>query len=179
MCTPAEVEAFIREGLPSPCLTALGPGGPGYVLYMALRKGIRVDVVRLARQLSWKDFEEFLRHVFREFGYHVASNIRLECVGGRAEFDLLAWDRRFVLVVEAKRWKYGGSRWPHVAEVHRSKVERCLATLLALAPAAVPLVVTATEVSLLAGGVPVVSVSKLRHFLTSFYDHLDEVAVFR
>lgn len=157
------------------CLRDLGflshgePATRGYVLYKALKIGI--DVTNSISSLQWGDFEEFIRRIFDEFGYRVVSNLRLDC-GKRAEFDVVAWNNHIVFVIEAKMWKSGN--WEIVANRHLEKVKKCLSKLLAFAPSVTPLVVS-LRASAISGGVPVVPIQKLGHFLASldyFKDHI-------
>jgi hypothetical protein len=148
----------------------------GYILYKALKSGI--NVTSYIRRLSWDEFEEFIKYVFVEFGFNVVSNLRLDCNGG-VEFDVVAWNREIVFVVEAKKWKAGGGRWAEVARRHLEKVVKCRSKLLAFAPSAAPLVITSTDTSFIHGGVPVVSAEKLGHFLSSFYDFKNEIIILR
>ncbi|MFN3804098.1 MAG: NERD domain-containing protein [Pyrobaculum sp.] len=159
------------------CLKELGliserePPSRGYVLYKALKCGI--DVIDYAKYLDWREFEEFIRNVFIEFGFNVVSNLRLNC-GGGAEFDVVAWNRQVVYVVEAKKWKSGA--WREVAASHLEKTRRCLSWLLAFAPLVVPLVIS-TGVSLISNRVPIVSIEKIGDFLTSFNNFKDKVVI--
>lgn len=147
-----------------------------YVLYKALKSGINVS--SYVRRLEWREFEEFIRYVFSEFGYNVVANIRLECDGG-AEFDIVAWSRDVAFVVEAKRWRVGGGRWEEVARIHLQKVTRCLHKLLAFSPSVVPLVVTSTDASFISRGVPVVPAWKIGSFLASFDHFKDQITILR
>lgn len=157
----------------------LGAGEPksrGYVLFKALKSGFKVS--SLAKNLEWYEFEEFLKYIFDEYGYHVATNVRYHC-GETVEFDLVAWRKDVAIVVEAKKWKVGGEKWRDVASRHLEKVRKCADKLLVFAPLVVPLVVTSTEVSLISGGVPVISISKIGSFLSSLDYLQDQIAVFR
>ncbi|MEM4891461.1 MAG: restriction endonuclease [Pyrobaculum sp.] len=164
------------------CLVVLGflkagePRGKGYVLFKALKKGLKLSPY--LRNLEWYEFEEFLKHVFSEYGYEVVTNLRYNCNGG-VEFDLVAWSREYALVIEAKRWKMGGVKWREVASRHREKVEKCVEKLHAFAPSVIPLVVTSTETSFISDGVPVISVFKIGSFLSSLDYFIDQVLVFR
>lgn len=159
------------------CLKELGfvsegePPSRGYVLYKALKWGI--NVIDHVRYLDWREFEEFIKNVFIEFGFNVVSNLRLNCDGG-AEFDVVAWNRQVVFVVEAKKWKSGV--WREVAASHLEKTRRCLSRLLAFAPLVVPLVIS-TGASLISSGVPIVSIEKIGDFLTSFNNFKDRVVI--
>jgi len=164
------------------CLRRLGfigarePASRGYVLYKALKGGI--DVTSHIKRLDWKEFEVFIRHVFAEFGFNVTSNLRLDCNGG-VEFDVVAWNREIAFVVETKKWKGGRGKWSEVADKHLKKVTRCLSKLLAFAPSVAPLVITSTDTGFIHRGVPVISAWKIGHFLASFHDLKDEIAVLR
>jgi hypothetical protein len=152
------------------------PASRGYVLYKALKGGI--NVAGYIKRLDWREFEVFIRHVFVEFGFNVASNLRLDCDGG-VEFDVVAWNREVVFVVEAKKWRSGGGRWPEVASIHLKKVSRCLSKLLAFAPSVAPLVITSSDTGFIHSGVPVIPAWKIGHLLASFHDLKDEVAILR
>ncbi|MEZ0319901.1 MAG: restriction endonuclease, partial [Pyrobaculum sp.] len=151
------------------------PTSRGYVLYKALKHGY--DVLSAVRYLGWDDFEYFLRLVFEEFGFSTAANLRLSCDRG-AEFDIIAWKRDLAFVIEAKKWRSGWGRWGQVARDHLEKIRRCLPKLLLFAPSVVPLVVTSAQFSSIINGVPVVSVEKIRDFLTSFDHFQDQIVMF-
>ncbi len=162
------------------CLRRLGfieagePASRGYVLYKALKVGI--NATSYIKRLDWREFEEFISNVFAEFGFHVVSNLRLDCNGG-VEFDVVAWNREIVLVVEAKKWRSGGERWTEVADRHLEKITRCRSKLLAFAPSVAPLVITSTDTGFVHRGVPVVPVDKLGHFLASFHNIKDKITI--
>lgn len=152
------------------------PATRGYVLYKALKYGI--DVSSYVKYLDWREFEEFIRYVFSEFGYNVVLNVRLNC-GRSAEFDVVAWSRDVAFVVEAKKWKGGGGKWEEIACKHLKKVKMCISKLLVFAPFVVPLVISSTDVNFISGGVPVVSIRKIGNFLASFHDFKNYVIILK
>ncbi|MGC9117397.1 MAG: NERD domain-containing protein [Thermoproteus sp.] len=148
-----------------------------YLIFRALQSGARLDLAKLSRLLSWQDFEEVLMYIFEGWGYSVQRGVRLDCGGRRVEFDVVAWSRERVLVVEAKHWKYGGGRWATVARSHLEKVAGCLDKLKSLAPRVLPVVITLTFISDIVEGVPVLSIALLADFLRNIDNLGDQILV--
>jgi len=116
-------------------------------------------------------------YILEGWGYSVRRGVRMECGGRGAEFDVVAWSRGHVLVVEAKHWKYGGGKWAAVARSHLEKTARCLDKLRPLAPRVLPVVVTLSSVNAVVEGVPVLSISLLADLLRNL-DYLgDQIRV--
>ncbi|MEL9991797.1 MAG: nuclease-related domain-containing protein [Thermoproteus sp.] len=149
-----------------------------YLIYKALEKGVQLDLSSLSRYLSWQEFEEIILHILEGWGYSARRDFRLECRGRKAEFDIVAWSKKYVLAIEAKHWKYGGGKWAEVARSHAEKTRICLERLKSLAPRVVPVVVTLTSTGAVIEGVPVLSISLLPDFLRNVDDLDDQILVF-
>ena len=148
-----------------------------YLIFKALQSGATLDLAKLSRSLSWSDFEEVIVYILEGWGYSVRRGVRMECGGRGAEFDVVAWSRGHVLVVEAKHWKYGGGKWAAVARSHLEKTAKCLDKLRPLAPRVLPVVVTLSSVNAVVEGVPVLSISLLADLLRNL-DYLgDQIRV--
>ncbi|MEZ0247708.1 MAG: nuclease-related domain-containing protein [Thermoproteus sp.] len=188
MCLKRAVEDAIRglqlDEEERRCLEEAGLYGAGllaprpYLIYRALERGVQLDLSSLSRQLSWQEFEEVILHILEGWGYSARRGVRLNCGGHRAEFDVVAWSKKYVLAIEAKHWKYGGGKWAEVARSHAEKTRRCLEGLRPLAPRVVPIVVTLTSIGAVVEGVPVLSISLLPDFLRNI-DYLgDQILIF-
>ncbi len=95
----------------------------------AVRSG--ADRVKVARLLSWKDFEIFSAKVFSAFGYQIATNVRLKFLRRRMEIDLVAQRYSSLVAVDCKHWKnvLSGQRMARVANEQDLRAE-CLARFL-------------------------------------------------
>jgi len=95
----------------------------------AVRSG--ADRVKVARLLSWKDFEIFSAKVFSAFGYQIATNVRLKFHRRRMEIDLVAQRYSSLVAVDCKHWKnvLSGQRMARVANEQDLRAE-CLARFL-------------------------------------------------
>lgn len=149
------------------------------LIIRALKEGVRLDLGRLGRYLSWQEFEEVVGGIFREMGYTVVRRRRFR----HLEIDLLAYRRRVTFVGEVKRWRYGGSRWNAVVREHLSKVEYLvrnrLVPVLETPTYVIPIVISLTSaIDSIIEGVPVVDVFRLAQFLREYGDHLDKLRVF-
>lgn len=165
------------------CLEALGLYRDGllaprpYIVFKALEAGAPLDLSRISRRLSWREFEEIILYVLEGWGFSALRNVRLECEGRRAEFDVVATSDKYLIAIEAKRWKYGGGKWGEVVREHLEKVERCLPKLRSLAPKIIPLVVTLTSFNSVIKGVPVLSISLLPDFLRNIDNLSDQILI--
>lgn len=165
------------------CLEELGLYRDGllaprpYIVFKALEAGASLDLSRISRRLSWREFEEIILYLLEGWGFSTLRNVRLECGGRWAEFDVMARSDKYLIVIEAKRWKYGGGKWGEVVQEHLEKVERCLPRLRLLAPKVIPLVVTLTSFNAVVKGVPVLSISFLVDFLRNIDNLGDQILV--
>jgi len=164
------IERYITGDLASAnCLEQLGlrePFAPRLQLIIAaLKRGIQLNLTRISRVLTWEEFEKLIKYIIENLGYSVLTNVNLEC-GRRAEFDVIAWNYKWTLIIEAKKWKFGGIKWRDVAAGHLRKIETCLSKLSSFGKTLIPLVIASTDVQLVVDGVPVVSISKLINFIS-------------
>lgn len=78
----------------------------GRRIQLALRAvRIGADQAKVARLLSWKDFEIFCSEVFAALGYQTATNVRLKFLGRRMEIDLVGQRYSNLVAVDCKHWK--------------------------------------------------------------------------
>ncbi|MBP1448658.1 MAG: NERD domain-containing protein [Thermoproteus sp.] len=166
------------------CLEELGLARGGllhpkpYLIYKALELGARIDLAKISRALSWREFEEMVEYVLEGWGFSVQRGLRIECGGRLFEFDVLAKSKDKLIVAEVKHWKYGGSKWGEIARAHLKKTAACAGKLRGLAPKVIPVVVTLTSTDAVIGGVPVISISSLNGLLAGLDDLGDEIIVF-
>ncbi len=186
-CIKRAVEDVI-EGKPlddeeRSCLEELGLYRDGllaprpYLVFKALELGTPLDLSKISKSLSWQEFEEIILYILEGWGFSASRDVRLQCGNRRAEFDVIARSDRYLVVIEAKRWKYGGSRWNEVVRDHLEKIRICLPQLKSLAPRVIPVVITLTSFNAVVSGVPVLSISLLADFLRNIDNLGDQVLI--
>jgi len=65
------------------------------------------DTERIARNLGWSEFENFVSYAFEENGYNVSRHFRYKSSGRRWEIDVLATRAPFFIIAECKHWQKG------------------------------------------------------------------------
>jgi len=95
-----------------------------------------------ALYLNWRAFEEYVERALMEIGMNVVKHLRIYVNGKLAEYDVVGYDGKDVVVVECKRWnKMGWKEVLKIAEQHRRKVEGGKYYLRKFGKVAVPMVV--------------------------------------
>lgn len=96
----------------------------GQRLKIAVRSiNLGSDVERVARFLTWSEFEQFSRESFELNGFKVITNFRFRWLGKRWEIDLIGVKKPLVVSADCKHWHRGWSGSAS-AEAARSQVER-------------------------------------------------------
>ena len=95
-----------------------------------------------ALYLNWRSFEDYVEKALREIGMKVIKHLRIYVNGKLAEYDVVGYDGKDVVVVECKRWnKMGWREVLRIAEQHRRKVEGGRYYLRKFGKLAIPMVV--------------------------------------
>ena len=85
--------------------------------------GLGADVERVARLLTWSEFEQFSKESLESNGFKVAMNFRFKWFGRRWEIDLIGFKRPLVISADCKHWRRGWSGSASI-EAAKSQVER-------------------------------------------------------
>ncbi len=134
------------------------------------------DTQRIARELTWSEFEDFCANILRASGFRVLRNIILK--KPRMQIDIFADSPDLALSIDCKHWKKaaGGSALQRFAA---SQVSRTVALRLKMTTGGAPiasLILTLTEETpRFVGGVAVVPLFLLRSFLNSYYEGRDNL----
>jgi restriction endonuclease len=145
---------------------AIAPRGVSAALALT-RLG--VDLARVARLLTWKEFEEYCALAISAAGYAVRTNVRLR--KPTRQIDILAESPSLVLSVDCKHWGRGASsaglQAAAAAQIERTEV--CAkGTLTGLGRTFLPVLLTMVDNQVkVVKGVPVVPLQALREFLAS------------
>lgn len=85
--------------------------------------GLGADVERVARLLTWSEFEQFAKESLELNGFSALSNFRFKWFGRRWEIDLVGLRKPIVISADCKHWR---SRWSGSASIEaaKSQVER-------------------------------------------------------
>ncbi|RLG62059.1 hypothetical protein DRN84_02615 [Candidatus Geothermarchaeota archaeon] len=90
------------------------------LIYSILSEGFSLEDV--AEILDWRDFEELVSLVFREYGYEVIRSFRIR--RPPREIDIIAYSRDTLFCLECKHWDKLLS--PSILrEVVKSHIDRC------------------------------------------------------
>ncbi|MBS7640106.1 MAG: hypothetical protein QXJ19_02440 [Candidatus Bathyarchaeia archaeon] len=93
-------------------------------LKLAIRSiNLGSDVERVARFLTWSEFEQFSRESLELNGFKVIMNFRFRWFGKRWEIDLIGVKKPLVISADCKHWRRGWSGSAS-AEAARDQVER-------------------------------------------------------
>ena len=149
------------------------------VAEIALTNG--ADPEQVARELSWQEFERFIRRVLDLEGYAATTHFIFKHSGRRFEIDVLGSKEPVVICVDCKHWHHGSAAskiklaaknqlqraesLSHVFMSYGKKhgIARWRSTRL------LPIVLTLADLSpTIIEGVPVVSALRLRDFLCQY-----------
>ncbi len=67
-----------------------------------MEKGVPAG--EFAKELCWRDFEEFTAEIFSENSFAVLKNVRFGAERRRYEIDVVAFQRPRVMLVDCKHW---------------------------------------------------------------------------
>jgi Restriction endonuclease len=147
----------------------LPPGAPRSVSAALALTRLGADLDRVARSLSWGEFEEYCASAVSAAGYAVRKNVRLRKPA--RQIDIVAESPSLVLSIDCKHWKRGAGAGrleaPAFAQAERTRMyaeSRRPEDARAFLPVLLTLVDSRTRV---VGGVPVVPILALREFLAS------------
>ena len=129
------------------------------------------DAQKIARELTWGEFEDFCADILRASGFKVARNIILK--KPRMQIDIIAESPELVLSIDCKHWKKSAGD-AALQRFAANQISRTVALRLKMKTDAVPiasLILTMTEETpRFVGGVAVVPLFLLRSFLNLFYE---------
>jgi len=149
------------------------------------------DVERIARFLTWIEFESFSRSVFEANGFEVKKNLRFTWLKKRWEIDILGLKKPIIISADCKHWhkKWGGAasiraaknqieRTKALAEASRNMMDRIgingwrhayfIPVILSLSPSRYKFYKRT----------PIVPILQLKDFLENVIIHLDEITSF-
>ncbi len=138
------------------------------------------NIVELALQLGWRELEKLCARIMNDAGYISFTNLRLKYRGRRYEIDIVAIKGGTILSIDCKRWIR--ARTPALKEAAHKQVERTEALAEKLHTLSYvmskinadrvelyPLVISVHEPGInIYEGVPIVSLPRLRSFLSEF-----------
>jgi hypothetical protein len=158
-------------------------GTPGVVSMEEQLAGLALcargeTVERVAKYLSWRDFERFCSSILRARGFRVRENITLK--KPRAQIDILAVSERACLAIDCKHWarSAGYSGLARLVEAQKARARRLRDTLDNLGPiATVILVLVDQGARFVSGGavVPIFTVGDFLNNLEGYRENLDLV----
>lgn len=140
-------------------------GGRALVALALVSLGL--DLERVARLLTWQEFEEFCAQILVASGFRVTRNVTLS--KPRRQIDIIAESETLTLSIDCKHWNasHSSSSLGTMAEkqIERTSVyKKKRSTALPFLPVIVTLFAAQAR---LVRGVPVVPLLALRSFLSS------------
>lgn len=85
--------------------------------------GLGSDVERVARFLTWSEFERFSKASFELNDFTVITNFRFKWLGRRWEIDIVSAKKPIVISADCKHWRRGWSGSASI-EAAKSQIER-------------------------------------------------------
>jgi hypothetical protein len=126
---------------------------------------------RIAKELTWGEFEDLCANILRASGFRVRKNVILK--RPRRQIDIIADSSGLVLSIDCKHWKKsaGGAALQRFAEnqLHRTQALR-RDSIDSDVPIASLILTMSEEAPRFVGGVAIVSLFLLRSFLNSCYE---------
>jgi len=142
---------------------------------------------RASRNLSWREFEDFVRQVFESNGYKVSLHVRIKVEETFSEIDLLSLKGETLILADCKRWRrplhLSGAKQAVQRQLLRLKalgnlenlevLRKKMGELLPRKIYAIPVVITLFEFpQKFVEKVPIVPIFKLSNFLYELPSHL-------
>ena len=90
-----------------------------------LLKRTTYPISEIVRVINWKSFERYIAGIFSEHGFKVVTNLHFVYAHNRREIDIVAIDRSFVFLIDAKHWKHTLSELQKHLIAEKQK-ERCI-----------------------------------------------------
>ena len=129
-----------------------------------------------SRDLSWKNFEDFVSYILTLNGYETVTRHR---VGRRAEIDIISWNHSLALIIDCKHWKKTSkSSLSSIVskQIQRSKLLIEINYFKGARKKLIPTIVTLVEEEgQLFSGVPIVPVQKFDTFLRELDGNLEMI----
>ncbi|MCZ6615693.1 MAG: restriction endonuclease [Thaumarchaeota archaeon] len=129
-----------------------------------------------SRDLSWKNFEDFVSYILTLNGYETVTRHR---VGRRAEIDIISWNHSLALIIDCKHWKKTSkSSLSSIVskQIQRSKLLIEIKYFKGIRMELIPTIVTLVEEEgQLFSGVPIVPVQKFDTFLRELDGNLEMI----
>lgn len=157
---------------------------PALIKYL-MEKGYSIDLEDASRYIPWDAFEELISYILSEWEFRIFSRVRVPVSGSRYEFDVVAYRKPLVLLIEAKRHKYVSGKITQIIRRHIMKVDGVAREPEVLMSRIgcdwgeallIPIVVTWHRVNnQLIDGVPVVSIYQFNSFIASLDSLLDSI----
>ncbi len=90
-----------------------------------LLKRTAYPISEIVRVISWKSFEQYIAGIFSEYGFKVITNLHFIYAHNRREIDIIASNRSFVFLIDAKHWTHTLSESQKHLIIKKQK-ERCI-----------------------------------------------------
>jgi len=148
-----------------------------------------VDVEKVSKFLSWREFEVLCSDVLREFDFHVDRNVRFKYGSKRFEIDVVGYKLPYIICLDCKHWSEGRlSALKSSLENHYRKTSifslqfppKPLIDHYSGELVFIPVVVTLLDyVAGIYDGLPVVSIFKLNSFINDILMIIPSLRVIR
>ncbi|MCS7125620.1 MAG: NERD domain-containing protein [Aigarchaeota archaeon] len=139
---------------------------------IALSQGVEGD--RIARYLTWREFEELSAELFKEAGYTVFRDIRIPLRRRIYQIDLIALMESVLLVVDCKHWAKppAHSERRKIISMQEERIRALTSFNGEVEVRVIPVVLTLYEPrELIVEGYPYVPIRKIKGFLEWFKDN--------
>ncbi|MFQ6010640.1 MAG: restriction endonuclease [Nitrososphaerales archaeon] len=134
------------------------------------------SVEQASRNLTWKNFEDFVSHILASNGYETVTRHH---IGRLAEIDIISWDRHLALIIDCKHWKKPtkSSLGRIVSnQINRAKILIEINYFKESPKTLIPIIVTLQEEEgQLYSGVPIVPIQKFDTFLRELDGNLESI----
>ncbi len=146
----------------------------GELIFCLTEMGLVGDLEHWSSKMDWRDFEALVSRIFREYEYKTFLRVRVQASGRALEFDVIAYKRPKLLLIEVKRWRRNigiqNEVMRHLEKANAiAKNVEVLMRRLGLRDSelhVIPALITLRRGSLLVlNGVPIVPITALRDFI--------------
>ena len=122
---------------------------------------------RLAKNLNWKDFEDFVSVILQKIGYSCKRNVHLR--KPHMQIDVVATMGKKALIIDCKHWKNSGAgKMEECAKHHLIRTKSYVTTYRDI-DYAIPIIVTLNEpLRNTINRIPIVPISKFGSFLSNY-----------
>jgi hypothetical protein len=138
-----------------------------------------MDPARIAKELTWREFEELCANILRASGFRVTKNVILR--RPRRQIDIIANSTNLILSIDCKHWRRSAGsaalqRFAH-KQLYRTRALRRDKNIAPNVPVASLILTMSEEAPRFVAGVAIVSLFLLRSFLNSFYEFSENLAL--